>query len=114
MKLHIVSLISLFIFPLFANASGVVLSTIMFNPSGDDSVGGAGKEWIEIYNGSDAAVDLSGWQLYPDGIGYYSFPNGFSLGAKHAAMIHLRASGEDSSEDLYFSIATGNMGNTSG
>lgn len=114
MKLLTASFVSFLILPFFVHASSVVINEVMFNPAGDDSENGAGKEWIEIYNGSDAAVDLTGWQLYPDGVGYYTFFQGFSLAAKHAVVIHLRASGKDTPADLYFPAAAGNMGNTSG
>lgn len=39
----------------FAYASALTISEVMSNPTGDDS----GREWIEIYNETDAEVDLS-------------------------------------------------------
>lgn len=100
--------------PFSVFASAVVINEVMFDPAGDDSVSGVGKEWIEIYNEGIEAVDLTNWQLYPDGIGYFNFPKGFFLAAKSIAVIHLRASGADSARDLYFPAAGSNMGNTSG
>lgn len=114
MRQYLVWGIFLFALPFLASASGVVINEVMFDPAGDDSVSGVGREWIEIYNGGDESVDLSGWQLYPDGIGYFNFPKGFLLAEKNVVVIHLRASGTDSASDLYFSVAGSNMGNTSG
>lgn len=110
MLLRLVFAFFFFALPLFVHASSVSVSEVIFDPAGTDT----GLEWVEIYNGSDAAINLFGWQLYPDGIGYYTFPSGFSLDAKSTATIHLRVSGEDTATDLYFPAAAGNMGNTSG
>lgn len=88
----------------------VVINEVLFDPLGSDT----GAEWIEIYNSDDAPADLSGWQLYPDGAGYFIFPDGFKLGAQSFATIHLRTGGDDSGSDLYHANAAGNMGNSSG
>jgi hypothetical protein len=37
----------------------VVINEVEFNPPGPDS----GNEWVEIYNPTDEAVDISGWSL---------------------------------------------------
>ncbi len=95
-------------FPVFG--AGVVLNEVMFDPAGTDT----GLEWVELYNAGDAPQDFSGWQLYPDGIGYFTFPQGFMLAAKQFLVVHLRTSGANSATDLYHSAASGNMGNTSG
>jgi len=42
-------------------ANHVVINEIDINPPGDDSVNV--NEWIELYNPTDASVDLSGWQI---------------------------------------------------
>ena len=64
-------------FPAAALAQ-VVINEVLFDPTGSDT----GLEWVELYNASDSAVNLSGWQLYPDGIGYFYFPEDFSVPAK--------------------------------
>jgi hypothetical protein len=46
-------------------SSQVVLSEVMFDASGSE----AHDEFVEIYNSSDAEVDLTGWQL-SDGTGF--------------------------------------------
>jgi endonuclease/exonuclease/phosphatase family metal-dependent hydrolase len=38
---------------------GVVINEVEMNPPGSDS----GSEWVEIYNTSDKAIDLTEWQL---------------------------------------------------
>lgn len=96
--------------PLFSSAS-VVINEVLFNPSGGSDTG---LEKIELYNPDAAAQDMSSWELYPDGIGYFVFPNGFSLATKSLVVIHLHASGTNDAANLYHSSATSNMGNSSG
>jgi len=51
----------------------VVINEIMYDPiSGDDA-----DQYVEIYNASSKAVDLSGWQ-FVDGIDY-EFPGGVQI-----------------------------------
>lgn len=51
----------------FAAASPVRITEIMYDPSGDGT-----KEFVEIYNGSDKAINLAGWSMY--GVDYV-FPS---------------------------------------
>lgn len=96
------------VLPLFA--AGVTINEVLFDPSDSDT----GAEWIEVYNGGQTQENLSGWQLYPDGVGYFSFPAGFTVGPKKFVVVHLRASGASSIGELYHPAATANMGNTAG
>ena len=98
------------IVPFFVLASSIVINEVMFDPTGSDT----GEEWIELYNASDAEVDISGWEIYPDGIGYFTIPNGFSIGAKKFMLVHVRSVGSNSASDLYQAAASSNMSNTSG
>lgn len=98
------------IIPCFVFASSVVINEVMFDPEGSDT----GGEWIELYNGSNEQVDISGWELYPDGIGYIMIPNGFLIDAKKFMLIHLRTAGSNSSTDIYQATSSSNMSNTSG
>ena len=51
----------------FEGASGaLVLSEVNFNPPGGDT----NREWVELFNGSDATVDLSGYSLGWGGTNY--------------------------------------------
>ncbi|MEK7098898.1 MAG: lamin tail domain-containing protein [Patescibacteria group bacterium] len=91
-------------------ASGPVINEVFFDPEGTDT----GAEWIEIYNPDPAPVVMTGWQIYPAGIGYFTFPSGFTLGPKQFAVIMLRSSGTNVVGVLYHATALSNMGNTSG
>lgn len=102
-------LLTLLVVPRFLLAS-VAINEILFDPAGTDT----GLEKIEFYNPDVAAADLSSWELYPDGIGYFLFPGSFSLQAKSFVVIHLRTSGTDDAANLYHSSPTSNMGNSSG
>lgn len=93
-----------------AASAAVAINEVLFDPSGSDT----GFEKIELHNAADAAIGIGGWQLYPDGIGYYSFPQGFEIAGKSSVVVHLRSSGTDDTKNLYHSTATGNMGNSSG
>lgn len=95
--------------PHFIFAS-VVINEVLFDPTGTDT----GLEKIELYNPDGAAADMSNWELYPAGIGYFVFPGGFSLPSGSFVTIHLRASGTDDAVNLHHPSASGNMGNSSG
>ena len=55
------------------SGSQVVINEIQYHPASDDH----SEEYIELYNASAAAVDLSSWR-FSDGIAY-TFPNGVSI-----------------------------------
>ena len=109
---HIIPICLAFIAtPFSVFASSVVINEVMFDPLGSDS----GYEWVELYNTGDEQADISGWEVYPDGIGYFTIPHGFLLGAKKFVVIHLKGSGSHSITDLYHTTtSSSNMGNTSG
>ena len=110
LAIHFLFLICGFLaMPRFIFASPVI-NEILFDPSGTDT----GLEKIELYNPDDLAVDMSGWELYPDGIGYFVFPSGFSIFPRSFAAIHLRSSGPNDEHNLYHNAATLNLGNSSG
>jgi len=96
--------------PFYVFASGVVINEVMFDPVENNT----GNEWIELYNSGDQDADISGWELYPDGTGYVTIPNGFSIVAKKFMLIHLRFSGNNSPTDVYQTNSSSNMSNTSG
>ncbi|GEM_PF-6169362 len=100
---------SLLVFPLTAFA-GAELSQVLFDPIGTDT----GLEWVKVVNSGAEQIDMSGWQLYPDGVGYFVFPNSFTLKPNSSVLIYVRTSGTNTDTKLYHSSATGNMGNTSG
>ena len=96
--------------PFSALASGIVVNEVMFDPIDSDT----GAEWIELYNAGDGEQDISGWEVYPDGTGYITIPQGFSIGAKKFMRIHLRSSANNSATDIYSAAGSSNMSNTSG
>src|SRR3989338_7699560 len=96
-------------FPAVALAQ-VIINEILFDPVGSDT----GLEWVELYNPSSDSVSLAGWELYPDGIGYYTFQQGIEIAGNSFLTIYLRQSGADSSSAVYDAAATGNIGNSSG
>ena len=91
-------------------SAAVAINEVLFDPAGSDT----GLESIELHNPDANAADLGGWELYPDGIGYFTFPEGFSLAVGAFALVHLRASGTDDGTNLYHASASSNMGNSSG
>ncbi len=99
-----------FLYAVRVHAVGTVLNEIIFSPAGADT----GGEWVELYNAADSVQDLTGWQLYPDGAGYFSFPAGSTLAAKQFVVVHLRLTGTNSASDLYHISATANMSNSAG
>jgi len=50
---------SFFLVP-FSLSAQIIFSEVMYNPDGSDK----GKEWIEIYNNGEKAVDLIDWKLF--------------------------------------------------
>ncbi|MEK7649691.1 MAG: lamin tail domain-containing protein [Patescibacteria group bacterium] len=90
-------------------ASDVHITEVLFNPAGSDT----GAEYVVIKNIGADTKELTGWQLYPDGIGYFTFPS-FSLDAGASVKIFLRQSGNNSATALYHQTPAANMGNTSG
>src|SRR3989344_3464526 len=100
---------SSFILPVAVSAE-VAINEILFDPAGSDT----GLEWVEIFNSSDSPADLTGWQLYPDGVGYFTFSAGFSIHSHSFVTINLRLAGANSATELYHESAAGNMGNSSG
>lgn len=67
----------------------VVITEIMYNPQGADE----GQEWVEIYNTSNAAVDLSRWSLETPSGRTGDIPNGTTLAAHAVAVIAPRRGG---------------------
>ncbi len=101
-------------FTVHAAPSDIAISEAMFNPTGVDT----GFEYIVLENKGTSPVDMTGWDLYPSGIGYFTFPT-FTLGAGSRVTIYLRAVGTNDAVHFYHTAVAGkeikeNMGNTSG
>ncbi len=97
--------------PIFVSAanSDVAISQILFDPDGADS----GFEYVVLKNFGSTNATVSGWDLYPDGIGYFTFPS-FTLGAGTEVKIHLRTNGFADQENLYHASPATNISNSSG
>ena len=55
--------------------AGVVINELMYHPASENDA----DEWIELFNNSAAAVDVSGWQ-FTSGV-HFTLPNGISIPA---------------------------------
>ena len=89
----------------------VTISEVFYNATG---VNDTGFEWIEIANTGGQAINMTGYDLYPDGAGYYyTFP-AFSLNPNAIVLIHLNTDGVDSATDLYTGSGHSNMNNANG
>ena len=59
-KILILTLISFFVFPVYAASPDyIIITEIMYNLEGVDNP----HEWVEIYNASNGSVDLTGWRF---------------------------------------------------
>jgi hypothetical protein len=58
--------LALVLLPVAPSASALVISEVMFNPAGGDN----GREWIELFNDSASAIDLSDYSLGWGGADY--------------------------------------------
>lgn len=87
----------------------VAISEVFFDPTGTDT----GSEYVVIKNLGSEAMNLSGWNIYLDDAGYYTFSS-FSLMSGGSATMHIRKSGANSKTDLYFSDASASLRNFSG
>lgn len=68
-------------------SAGVIITEIMYNPATEESSPGVG-EWVEIYNNSGSAVDISGWFLDDEDPGTWgAIPASTSLAAGQVAVL---------------------------
>lgn len=83
------------------NATGVFLNEVMASTTLANS-SGASYDWIEIYNRSNAAVDLSGWGISdePDKPRKWQFPEGSTVSS--GQYLGVLMSGLDKKEGSYY------------
>ncbi|MCX6731770.1 MAG: PKD domain-containing protein [Candidatus Parcubacteria bacterium] len=93
----------------FAAIGDIVIQEVLFNPSDKSDTG---LEYIIVKNKSSENINLTGWDLYPAGIGYFTFPS-FSLASQGEVKINLNKSGTNDGSNLYQGN-TSNMGDSSG
>ena len=89
--------------------ANIIISEVFYDAVGVDT----GKEWIELYNDSDSAFDLTGYELNASSGNYYSFSN--NLEAKNCLVVCWNSEGTDNQNNLYTGTSDfSNMGNTAG
>lgn len=93
---------------LAASAGGsVVINEVAWAGTADNS----SDEWIELYNNTAAAVDMSGWQLKVKGVVAYTFPSGAAVATHGYALIADRAAAiSDVQPDFVFNMTLANAG----
>ncbi|MBN1810897.1 MAG: lamin tail domain-containing protein [Anaerolineae bacterium] len=74
-------------------ADYVVISEVMYRPSGQST---GNREWVELYNPTGQAIDISGWYLgdangQEYGAGRYRFPSGTVLPAHGVVVVAQQA-----------------------
>ena len=89
----------------------MLINEVLYDPAGIDT----GKEWIELYNASDAAVNLTGYYLrISDSSTSFHFPEAFTLAAHSYVLVHTNATGTPAAGHLYPSTPLDNMSNVEG
>ncbi len=103
---------------------GIVINEILVDPNGStynfdtDGNGSAGAtdEYVELYNSSGSAIDISGLELWDAGVGnWFTFPNGTILepGGHAMVMTGLQSGGSlptGDPGDLFFDAGRGSAG----
>ncbi len=90
----------------YRTANTVVISEVLYDPSGPE----VGKEWVELYNPTGNAIDISGWSLGDArmdgeyGSGRYLFPNGTVLQPGGVVVVAQQAVSVTFRPDLEFLI----------
>ena len=74
----------------------VVIQEVLVDPTGAN----AGNQFVELFNSSNYTVDVGGWML-TDGNSSHTFGYGFNIAPGDCVVIHLGASGTDSSTDQF-------------
>ncbi len=72
--------------PTHAVGEGVVISEIMYDLPGADTVGSASREWIEVKNTGTSPVDMTGWKLF-DGSNHVLNPPSIENGGQGTLII---------------------------
>jgi Lamin Tail Domain len=86
----------------------VVVNEVFYDALGSDT----GMEWIELLNTGMDPVDLTGYDLKPDGATYFTFDT-FILDPGSRVAIHINTEGINTDTELFAGLS-GNMSNTSG
>lgn len=90
-----------------AQLRDVVISEIAWAGSGDS----ASDEWLELYNNTNAAINLTGW-IIDDDSGAQTYPLQGSIGAHSYYLIESRETATSVTADLVKSISLSNAGDS--
>lgn len=66
-------------------AGEVVITEIMYNPTGDERA--SKTEWVEIYNAGEEAADVAGWYLADEDGQTAALPAGVTIEPKQAVVL---------------------------
>jgi hypothetical protein len=95
--------------PVMAAAPGtVVINEVAWAGSTDS----ANDEWLELYNTTSAAVDLSNWKLRDDGVDAFTFPVGSSIAARGYLLMEDSEGVTNLPADLIFNMSLANTGDS--
>ena len=95
--------------PVMAASPGtVVINEVAWAGSTDS----ANDEWLELYNTSSAAVDLSNWKLRDDGVDAFTFPVGSSIAARGYLLMEDSEGVTNLPADLIFNMSLANTGDS--
>lgn len=96
-----------------ATSTDIQIAHIEYDAPGNDNFNLNG-EWVEIANGEDTAVDLTGWILKDESATHrYEFPAGFRLDPGASVQIYTGC-GQDSAMSLYWCKSGSAVWNNSG
>lgn len=91
----------------------VQIAHVEYDAPGDDNINQNG-EWVEISNGDDVAVDLTGWVLKDESASHrYRFPDGFTLNPGATVRV-FTGCGQDTADALFWCVSGSAVWNNSG
>lgn len=97
------------VLPAMAAAPGtVVINEVAWAGSADS----ANDEWLELYNTTGAAIDLSGWKLRDDGVDAFTFPAGASIAAHGYVLIEDSEVVTNLPADFIYNMSFANTGDS--
>jgi micrococcal nuclease len=95
------------------STADVAVGEVQTDPPGDESQS-LNEEWVEVTNGGDGAVDLTGWGVQDESSSHrFSFPDGYGLPAGGTVRIH-SGEGRPTATDLYWGQAGSAIWNNDG